>query len=195
MVCAAGAYVVRIPTPPARATPRPATRTTRWTTRPRRRSCWRPATCSSTPTSATSRAGTFGSIGDTVWLDANRNNTKDAGEPRLPGVTVALIKDLDGDGIWDAGEPIIATDITDENGVYGFTGLPVTDGAGTDDYLVWVNDTNSALHELAPPTMCAMRGARATRPPASYRPGDQRGDEPDTARRSPMPTSLRAARP
>lgn len=94
--------------------------------------------------------GTTGSIGDLVWVDSDRDNTKDAGEPGIPGVTVSLIKDLDGDGTWDVGEPIIATDITDENGIYGFSGLPVTDGAGTDDYLVWVNDTNNVLGELTP---------------------------------------------
>jgi subtilisin-like proprotein convertase family protein/uncharacterized protein (DUF2141 family) len=94
--------------------------------------------------------GTTGSIGDTVWVDIDRGNDVDAGEPRLAGVTVALIMDLDGDGTWDAGEPIIATDITDVNGVYGFSGLPVTDGAGTDDYLVWVNDTDNVLAELVP---------------------------------------------
>ncbi|NLE56866.1 MAG: hypothetical protein GX616_00785, partial [Planctomycetes bacterium] len=91
--------------------------------------------------------GYTGSIGDTLWVDSDRGNDIDAGEPRLPGVTVSLIKDLDGDGAWDVGEPIIATDITDENGVYGFSGLPTGSSA---DYLVWVNDTNNVLAELAP---------------------------------------------
>ena len=121
--------MVRIPTPPA-GTPRPATRTTRKdnkTTAPivlapgdvfvnadfgyqpgavhAARSATR---CGSTPTATTPRM---------------------PGEPGIPGVTVALIKDLNGDGIWDAGEPIIATDITDENGVYGFIGPAGDDGA------------------------------------------------------------------
>ncbi len=95
-------------------------------------------------------SGASGSIGDTVWLDTDRNNTKDAFEPGLADVTVALIKDLDGDGTWDVGEPIIAVDITDENGQYLFSGLPITNGAGSDDYLVWVNDSNNVLGELAP---------------------------------------------
>ncbi len=94
--------------------------------------------------------GAAGTIGDTLWVDSDRGTDVDAGEPRLPGVTVALIKDLDGDGTWDANEPIIATDITDESGVYSFSGLPIGDGTGTDDYLVWVNDTNNVLGELAP---------------------------------------------
>lgn len=94
--------------------------------------------------------GTTGSIGDTLWVDLNRNNTQNAGEPLISGVTVSLIKDLNGNGVWDVGEPVVATDITDESGTYGFSGLPVLDGAGTDDYLVWVNDSDSVLGELVP---------------------------------------------
>ena len=93
-------------------------------------------------------AGAFSSIGDTVWLDADRNNAQNAGEPGIAGVTVSLIRDTNGNGVWDAGEPIIATDITDALGQYSFTGLPVADGTGTDDYLVWVSDTNSVLSAL-----------------------------------------------
>jgi len=88
-----------------------------------------------------------GSIGDTVWLDADRDGVVDGTEPRIPGVTVALINDINGNGIWDVGEPIIATDITDASGQYLFSGLPA--GAGQ-DYLVWVNDTNNVLGELVP---------------------------------------------
>ena len=93
--------------------------------------------------------GASGTIGDTVWVDANRNDGKDAGEPGIPGVTVSLIRDLNGNGQWDAGEPIIATDITDDNGVYGFSGLPLDDDRAV-DYLVWVNDTENVLNELDP---------------------------------------------
>ncbi len=95
-------------------------------------------------------ANTGATIGDTLWVDTDRNNTLDAGEPRLPGVTVSLIRDLNGNGIWDVGEPIIATDITDASGQYQFNGVPMADGLGTDDYLVWVNDTANVLDELNP---------------------------------------------
>ncbi len=94
--------------------------------------------------------GVGATIGDTIWLDANANATQDAGEPGIPGVTVALIRDTNGNGAWDAGEPIIAATVTDANGQYTFTGIPVADGAGTDDYLVWVNDTANVLSGLAP---------------------------------------------
>lgn len=95
-----------------------------------------------TPTTAQ-----VGSIGDTLWVDSNRNNAVDAGEARLPGVSVSLIKDTNGNGVWDSGEPIIATDITDANGQYLFQGVPA--GAGQ-DYLVWVNDANNVLSGLVP---------------------------------------------
>ncbi|MFI0606907.1 MAG: SdrD B-like domain-containing protein, partial [Anaerolineae bacterium] len=147
---AAGAYQVRIPTPPAGyvQTGDPDQTLDHKTTSPivlGPGDVFLDADFGYQP-----NAGTFGSIGDLVWLDADRGNDKDASEPGIPGVTVSLIKDLDGDGVWDIGEPIIATDITDESGIYGFTGLPITDGAGTDDYIVWVNDVNHALDELSP---------------------------------------------
>lgn len=89
-----------------------------------------------------------GIIGDTVWLDANWDGTLNSNggeEYGIPGVTVSLIKDLNGDGVWDPGEPIIATTTTDINGNYEFTGLPVGE-----DYLVWVNDTHNVLDDLVP---------------------------------------------
>ncbi len=121
--------------------------------------------------------GPVGSIGNFVWYDRNADGVGPTvgGEPHgaapgtdntefgIPGVTVALIRDLNGNGRWDAGEPIIATTHTsdgtedvdgdgsvDYRGYYNFRGLPVTDGVGTDDYLVWVNDTNHVLNGLRP---------------------------------------------
>jgi uncharacterized repeat protein (TIGR01451 family) len=102
-------------------------------------------------------AGTFGDVSGTLWFDANANSNGPAGtpggtdvEPVYAGVTVALIQDLNGNGIWDAGEPIIASTTTDAAGNYVFPGLPVTDGAGTDDYLVWVNDVANVLDGTTP---------------------------------------------
>ena len=83
-------------------------------------------------------------IGDYVWLDANADSVQDGNEGGIPGVTVALFRD-DGDGVYEPGiDKVIATDITDENGLYLFPGLP----AGT--YFVEVTDTENVLGELAP---------------------------------------------
>ncbi len=107
----------------------------------------------------------LGSIGDTIWLDIDADGNgpslppvdggaaitqgdasgpADPSEYGIPGVTVALIRDGNGDGLWQpADEPIIATTTTDANGQYLFDDLPYG------DYLVWVNDTNNVLHDLA----------------------------------------------
>ncbi|MCB0044461.1 MAG: hypothetical protein KDD92_03430 [Caldilineaceae bacterium] len=102
------------------------------------------------------------SVGDTVYFDADLDGNgplmpavdggadvmqgaggaADTADYGIAGVTVALIDDLDGDGIWDSGEPIIATEMTDAKGQYLFTGLP--DG----NYLVAVTDTQNILAGL-----------------------------------------------
>ena len=50
-------------------------------------------------------------IGDTVWMDANRNGVQDAGEPGIANVTVKL---LDADGT------LLRTTLSDANGMYSF---------------------------------------------------------------------------
>ncbi|MCB9139635.1 MAG: hypothetical protein H6642_14935 [Caldilineaceae bacterium] len=107
-------------------------------------------------------AAVLNSIGDTIFYDADADGngpsmtaiddgtlvtqgaggTADSTDYGISGVTVALIDDLNGNGVWDADEPIIATDVTDENGQYLFSDLP--DG----DYIVWVNDTDGVLTGL-----------------------------------------------
>jgi len=62
----------------------------------------------------------------------------------IPGVSVQLIRDDDGDGVWDAGEPVLASVLTNgsvdgNNNTYSFSGLPA------DDYLVRVSDTHNVL--------------------------------------------------
>ncbi|YCM42171.1 SdrD B-like domain-containing protein [Verrucomicrobiaceae bacterium 227] len=96
----------------------------------------------------------LGRIGDRVWLDEDNSGDATDGdksgsglEPGLSGVTVALIADTNKNGMVDAGEKIIATDLTDADGCYLFEGLPVdADGKG---YLVLVNDTNNVLAGLS----------------------------------------------
>jgi len=59
-------------------------------------------------------------------------------------VSVDLIKDLDGNGIRNPGEPVLATATTDSNGDYTFAGLPA------DSYLVIVSDTQNVLDDYTP---------------------------------------------
>jgi len=60
-----------------------------------------------------------GSIGDTVWFDANANTVQDSGEPGLSGVIVTLTGDVDLDGVIDT-----LTTVTDAAGQYLFDDLP-----------------------------------------------------------------------
>jgi protocatechuate 3,4-dioxygenase beta subunit len=58
-------------------------------------------------------------LGDRVWLDANANGRQDTGETGVAGVTVELYRCVNGA---PAG-PLLATKVTDANGLYLFTGL------------------------------------------------------------------------
>jgi SdrD B-like domain/Secretion system C-terminal sorting domain len=62
------------------------------------------------------------SIGNLVWKDMNMNGIKDAAETGMPGITVELSKDNDGDGLcdWDFTKQ---TTTTDANGNYKFENL------------------------------------------------------------------------
>ncbi|UCH92630.1 MAG: hypothetical protein JSV88_20360 [Candidatus Aminicenantes bacterium] len=98
----------------------------------------------------------LGSIGNQVWLEQDKAGRPPlAGEPPDSGhglyeaakttdtgigdVTINLIEDTDGDGVWDTGERIIATTTTAADGTYQFNGLAL------DDYLVVVSDLNNVL--------------------------------------------------
>jgi|GEM_PF-4487128 len=59
-----------------------------------------------------------GSISGTVYLDRNFNTYRDSGELGIQGI--ALFLDTNSDGIWESGEPAVATLA---NGSYMFTGL------------------------------------------------------------------------
>jgi uncharacterized repeat protein (TIGR01451 family) len=65
----------------------------------------------------------YAAIGDTIFWDANRNGTQDTSEEGIPGVTVNLYLDVNGNGIYDAGETFLTNAVTDANGVYLFDGL------------------------------------------------------------------------
>jgi uncharacterized repeat protein (TIGR01451 family) len=81
------------------------------------------------------------SVGDRVWNDADGDGVQDAGEPGIAGVTVAIYRDIDKDGVIDASDPQLATQTTDANGNYNFTGLLPHDratGANHNDFIVQV---------------------------------------------------------
>jgi len=81
----------------------------------------------------------YAAIGDTLFWDANRNGTQDTSEEGIPGVTVNLYLDVNQDGFYDAGDVLVATAITDENGVYLFDGLL------PGSYVVVVDETSGPL--------------------------------------------------
>ena len=60
-----------------------------------------------------------GTIGDTVWLDLDRDGTQDGLEPGIEGVTVTLR---------DAHGNVVATTTTDADGQYAFTDVPTAAG-------------------------------------------------------------------
>ncbi|MCU7493210.1 MAG: T9SS type A sorting domain-containing protein [Ignavibacteria bacterium] len=57
-----------------------------------------------------------GMVGNFVWNDANKNGVQDCGEKGICGITVELHK-CDGGAL-------VATEVTDENGMYLFTNVP-----------------------------------------------------------------------
>ncbi len=63
-----------------------------------------------------------GAIGDRVWSDADGDGKQDPGEAGIPGVTVRLLTDPDGNGVYDTQ---LMTTVTDANGKYIFDELAV----------------------------------------------------------------------
>jgi hypothetical protein len=55
-------------------------------------------------------------LSGTVYVDTNGDNTQEAGEPGLAGVTVQLL---------NSGSSVVATQTTDSNGDYSFTSIPI----------------------------------------------------------------------
>lgn len=76
------------------------------------------------------------SIGNRVWNDLNRNGLEDPDEPGIPGVSLVIWSDPDGDGIPDW-QGFGGVRVTDENGYYRFSGLP------PGNYVVFVWQVNN----------------------------------------------------
>lgn len=96
-----------------------------------------------------------GTVGDLVWRDLNANGVVNGGEAGIPGVTLDLYWDLNGNEKVDAGEPRVGNTTTDGNGAYLFSGLPTDDGGGNAQFVVDVTDTagvlNGYVHSLGAP--------------------------------------------
>lgn len=89
-------------------------------------------------------------IGNFVWFD-DGDGIQEAGETPAGDITLNLYRDENGDGLYDTGDTLVATALTDANGFYyfqrnivGTTGL-VSNGSGflTDENLDY--DTNYLL--------------------------------------------------
>ena len=81
-------------------------------------------------------APTFATFGDLVWVDANANGVRDAGEVGLGGVTVQRWLDVNGNDILEpVTDTLQASTTTAPDGSYLFTGVPA---AGTEDYIIAV---------------------------------------------------------
>jgi len=76
----------------------------------------------------------LGSIGDTIWVDADNDGVQDPGEPGIPNVDVSITPPPDVDIGAGPGQPITVT--TDANGKYLFTDLPLDE-----TYIVTVDET------------------------------------------------------
>ncbi|MEM9594388.1 MAG: SdrD B-like domain-containing protein, partial [Acidobacteriota bacterium] len=81
-----------------------------------------------------------GVVGDTVWSDADGDGVQDPDEAGIPGVTVQIFYDLNGNGALDvATDTVVETAVTDAFGRYVFERL----FPGT--YVVSIDDTQPAL--------------------------------------------------
>jgi uncharacterized repeat protein (TIGR01451 family) len=81
------------------------------------------------------------SVGDRVWADTNGDGIQDSGELGIAGVTVALYRDINKDGVIDSTDPKLATQVTNNTGNYNFTELLPHDratGTGHNDFIVKV---------------------------------------------------------
>ena len=88
-------------------------------------------------------------IGDLVWVDADADTLRDAGEIGLGGVTVRLYLDVDGNDKYDDGvDTLQATTTSAPGGGYLFTGVP----AGSTWIVIATTPFTPGAPEYAPTT-------------------------------------------
>ncbi|MEM6793631.1 MAG: SdrD B-like domain-containing protein [Acidobacteriota bacterium] len=85
-------------------------------------------------------SGGAGTIGTHIWRDLDDDGLREAGEPGFERVTVELWVDVNGNGVIEPGtDNLVRTEVTDGEGFYEFRGLP------EGDYLVRPTDANGVL--------------------------------------------------
>lgn len=91
------------------------------------------------------------SVGDYVWLDADRDGLQDAAEAGIPGVTLVLTGPTGGQVTGIDGKPV-APAVTNAQGGYGFANLPALPAG--QHYTVTIDEQASAevLKDLLPTT-------------------------------------------
>ncbi|MFB3904885.1 MAG: SdrD B-like domain-containing protein [Acidobacteriota bacterium] len=85
----------------------------------------------------------LGRVGDTVFFDYDWDGFQDSGEPGLANVTLSLYRDMNGNGLKDVADQFMGSTVTNVNGNYWFSGLPVS--AAGETYFAVVTDTNGVL--------------------------------------------------
>jgi len=99
------------------------------------------------------------SVGDRVWLDADRNGLQDAGEKGIAGVVLRLTGP-DGAPVTGVGGSAVGPVTTDANGNYAFTNLPVLP-AGSHYTVAIDREASAAALAGLLPTVAGAGGDRA----------------------------------
>lgn len=80
-----------------------------------------------------------GLIGDLVFSDLDGDGIFDPGEPGIGNVTIDLYQDVNNDNLLDAGDTLLAQTTTDSSGVYSFGNL------SGGEYIVTATDRNRVI--------------------------------------------------
>ncbi|MEL6268239.1 MAG: SdrD B-like domain-containing protein, partial [Chloroflexota bacterium] len=86
-------------------------------------------------------------VGNRIWLDVDNDGIQDPGEAGIPGVTLQLFIDSDGDGTPDL---LVGTTTTDGAGEYLFNGTNITLNTGPN--ITFVDTNGNGIRETIEPT-------------------------------------------